>query len=89
MSGARWCRTGPRPARERWGRSLTEERDRRVAAQASPDATPRTRQAVRGHVTRELMATLAPIVEPQRARQAAHGDRTRAGSGPRQGRRRR
>ena len=48
----------------RWGRSLTEERDRRVAAQTvAPQTTggikPRTLQALRGHVTRALLDELA------------------------------
>jgi hypothetical protein len=40
-----------------WGRSLPEERDRRLADQ-SADLSPRRLQALRGHVTRELMAEL-------------------------------
>lgn len=45
-------------SRDRWGRSFTEERDRRVAAEAPPDATPRTLQALRGHVARALLQEL-------------------------------
>jgi transcriptional regulator with XRE-family HTH domain len=41
----------------RWGRSLSEERDRRVAEPAE-GASPRQLQALRGHVTRELLADL-------------------------------
>ena len=41
-----------------WGRSLTEERDARVARRVGGDATPRTLQAHRGHVTRELLDEL-------------------------------
>ena len=44
-----------------WGRSLTEERDARVL-DAVAGATPRTAQALRGHVTRQLIAELEPIV---------------------------
>jgi transcriptional regulator with XRE-family HTH domain len=45
----------------RWGHSLTEERDARVLA-AVAGASPRTAQALRGHVTRQLIAELEPIV---------------------------
>lgn len=48
-------------ARRRWGRGLAEERDARVADLVSDDATPRTRQALRGHVTRGLMSELEPL----------------------------
>jgi len=44
-----------------WGRSLTAERDRRVAEQ-SPGDLPRRIQAVRGHVTRKLVAELSPVL---------------------------
>lgn len=46
-------------AHARWGRSLTRERDQRVAQQAPPDATARTLQALRGHITRTLVGELA------------------------------
>ena len=46
-------------ARVRWGHSLTEERDSRVGAKLDPSASQRTVQAVRGRVTRELLADLA------------------------------
>jgi hypothetical protein len=42
-------------ARKLWDRSLTEERDRRLERR---DATPRSVQALRGHVTRALIAEL-------------------------------
>ena len=45
-------------ARKLWGQSFTEERDRRVAKEASTDATPRTLQALRGHVTRRMLEDL-------------------------------
>lgn len=48
-------------AGELWGQTLSEERDERVAERADPDASPRTVQAVRGHVTRELIQELAEI----------------------------
>jgi transcriptional regulator with XRE-family HTH domain len=41
-----------------WGRPLDEERDTRVQTQAEPDATARTVQALRGHVTRALLEEL-------------------------------
>jgi len=46
----------------RYGRSLTAERDRRVAEQAPADASPRSLQALRGHVTRALLSELDPIL---------------------------
>lgn len=45
-------------ARKRWGRSFTEERDRRVAEQASPNAELRTLQAFRGHAARAMLDEL-------------------------------
>jgi hypothetical protein len=45
----------------RWGRTLAEERDARVAERAA-DASPRQLQALRGHVTRELLTELASDV---------------------------
>jgi transcriptional regulator with XRE-family HTH domain len=45
-----------------WGRSLTEERDARVSAMAPPDASPRTLQALRGHITRQLLEELEPVL---------------------------
>ena len=41
-----------------WKRSLTEERDARVAENAQSEATPRTIQALRGRVTRVLLEEL-------------------------------
>jgi transcriptional regulator with XRE-family HTH domain len=41
-----------------WGRSLTEERDRRVADQAPAGAVRETLQALRGHVARALIEEL-------------------------------
>jgi hypothetical protein len=48
----------------RWDRTLTAERDERVAATASADASPRKLAALRGHVTRELVAELAEVLGP-------------------------
>jgi transcriptional regulator with XRE-family HTH domain len=41
-----------------WEQSLTEERDARTAKRIAPDASPRSRRTVRGHVSRELLAEL-------------------------------
>ena len=46
-----------------WGRSLTEERDGRVKDWPKPPQTPRAVTAVRGHVTRQLLAELEPILK--------------------------
>jgi transcriptional regulator with XRE-family HTH domain len=48
-------------AQRRWGRSLTEERDARVKDSAPADLSPRSRQALRGRVTRQLLEELAPV----------------------------
>jgi hypothetical protein len=69
-------------ARRRWRRSFTEERDHRVTAQAQPDATPRTLQALRGHVTRALLDELRPDVEGLKVKRTGTGR-------PREGGRRR
>lgn len=50
-------------AHGRYGRSFTEERDARVAEHAPADASPRSLQALRGHVTRAMLAELAPALE--------------------------
>jgi transcriptional regulator with XRE-family HTH domain len=77
-------------ARKSWGRSLTEERDWRVSEKAGDDMTPRTVQAIRGHVTRELLGELQPFVEvPEPMRKAVRsGPRTVRGprGGARKGR---
>jgi hypothetical protein len=44
-------------AMQRWGRTLAGERDHRLSEQAG-DVSPRSRQALRGHITRDLMAEL-------------------------------
>lgn len=41
----------------KWGRSLSAERDHRLGQQAA-DASPRRAQALRGHITRDLMTEL-------------------------------
>lgn len=45
-----------------WGSSLAAQRDRLVAERIAPDARPRSRQAVRGLVTRQLVEQLAEHV---------------------------
>jgi len=50
-------------AHGRYGHSFTAERDARVAGQAPADAPPRSLQALRGHVTRAMLAELAPALE--------------------------
>jgi transcriptional regulator with XRE-family HTH domain len=42
-----------------WGRSLTEERDDRTTAAITPGALPRSIQAIRGRITRQLVTDLA------------------------------
>jgi transcriptional regulator with XRE-family HTH domain len=54
-------------AHRAWGRSLTEERDRRVAEQAPAGAAPRAVQALRGHVTRALLEEFKPLLAGARA----------------------
>jgi transcriptional regulator with XRE-family HTH domain len=49
-------------SRKLWGCSLTDERDRCVAEQTTSEATPRTVQAIRGHVTRSLLTEIEPLV---------------------------
>jgi hypothetical protein len=44
-------------AMRRWGRTLAEERDRRLSERAG-ELSPRQLQAMRGHITRELLAEL-------------------------------
>lgn len=48
-------------AESRWSRSLTEERDARVADHGNVSA--RTTQALRGHITRQLLDELRPLVK--------------------------
>jgi transcriptional regulator with XRE-family HTH domain len=49
----------------KWGHGLIPERDIRVETQAPPDASRRTLQAIRGHVTRELLDELRPIIDEE------------------------
>lgn len=52
-------------ALQSWDRGLAEERDARVEAMG-PATSTRARQARRGHVTRTLLAELAPVVDQVR-----------------------
>jgi len=67
QKAARRLRTFPfavaAAARDRWARSFTEERDRRVAEQAPPGVSARALQALRGHVTRGMLEELRPKIE--------------------------
>jgi transcriptional regulator with XRE-family HTH domain len=49
-------------ALEIWGRSLTQERDRRISNERTEDPASRSLQASRGHVTRQLLGELADII---------------------------
>lgn len=53
-------------AHKKWGRSFTAERDARAAGLLEEGAGRRALQALRGHVTRQLLAELAPILEEKR-----------------------
>src|SRR5579884_968483 len=54
-------------AQRRWGRSMSAERDARVADMAPEGIAPRSRQALRGQVTRQLLTELEPaLVKKQR-----------------------
>lgn len=53
-------------AHHTWSQGLTQERDARVADRVKPDANPRTVQAARGHVTRELYRELEPALDRYR-----------------------
>jgi transcriptional regulator with XRE-family HTH domain len=53
-------------AHRKWGRSFTAERDTRAADLVEEGAGRRALQALRGHVTRQLLAELAPILEEKR-----------------------
>lgn len=66
------------------GRSLTEERDRRLGKQAGPGTTSRGLQAMRGHITRalvgELREEIAAIEEAWNAEKGVSLVPTRGGS---------
>jgi hypothetical protein len=44
-------------ALRRWGRTLAEERDHRLSEQTA-ELSARSRQALRGHITRDLLTEL-------------------------------
>jgi|SRR5579862_8409676 len=46
-----------------WKASLPRERDRRVAAMIDVGTSPRSRQAIRGHITRELVSELRAAIQ--------------------------
>lgn len=64
-----------RLARDLWGRSLSDERDARAMERARGDATARSLQAHRGHVTRELIAELEEAAGEKRAVWDQHAKR--------------
>jgi hypothetical protein len=49
----------------RYDQSFTEERDARVAELAPADAPPRSLQALRGHVTRAMLAELTSVLDQE------------------------
>ncbi len=70
-----------------WGCSLSEERDRRVSAYPTDAVTPRSVQAFRGHITRELAAQVELLLEKQR--DASYGRPKSEGKGRGERKRRR
>jgi transcriptional regulator with XRE-family HTH domain len=52
-----------RAAGSLWSRSLTEERDVRLSKLALKGSSPRTIQALRGHITRTLLKELEPTLQ--------------------------
>ena len=46
-----------------WGKTLTDERDARAEKQITDEASPRRLQAMRGHVTRDLLDELRPVLK--------------------------
>jgi len=53
-----------------WNRSLSDERDIRVDDRAEPGVSPRTRHAIRGHVTRSLRSSAPRSNPPRRSSRA-------------------
>lgn len=64
-------------ARQIWGRWFHVERDARVVERYGDDLSPRTLQAARGHVTRDLLTELRARIEADQA--AAEEEETRHG----------
>ena len=58
---------------KRWGRSLMEEREQRLARAGHDLASPRRAQALRGSITRTLLEELRPLVARPRRRSRIHG----------------
>jgi transcriptional regulator with XRE-family HTH domain len=54
-----------RAAGSLWGCSLAEEREARLVARAPQGASARSLQAMRGHITRALLAELLPVLQPR------------------------
>jgi transcriptional regulator with XRE-family HTH domain len=67
-------------ARRRWRCSLSAERDRRVTAEARETDDRRTLQAVRGHVTRSLLAELQNLPSQLATILAAPSRKRRSGT---------
>lgn len=63
-----------------WGRTLTEERDTRVRDRVDDNTSPRSLQAMRGHVTRELTAELDDVLK-ERAENLKRAKARREGKG--------
>src|SRR5262245_12140090 len=68
QKAARALRTRPEAiveaSHQRWDRSLTDEREARLRRRSELETgTARTLQAVRGHVTRELLEELRPLLK--------------------------
>jgi hypothetical protein len=62
-------------ARKLWGHSLSAERDRRVSEKTPEISSRRTRQALRGHVSRALTAEIKTMMASSssgKATKAAH-----------------
>lgn len=67
-----------------WGRSLTEERDRRLTEAAAGSLTPRSLQALRGHMSRVLLKELRELgIEGLKPRRPATRRRGRRRWSPR------
>ena len=66
-AAARRLGVGPRrlvrAAFRLWGHSLTDERDRRLAAEEPIGADQRQIQAIRGHITRDLLREIGPELQ--------------------------
>lgn len=56
-----------------WGRGLGAERDARLAQAIEPGASARTAQAMRGHITRALLAEVEKVVAVLRPRREREG----------------